>query len=912
MHVSLRIFIVFLFFSSGLSAQTWRSELYPTNWTPKGDFYTDKIIQDFSYAGYWRKEKEIPFRTANIKDVTKAPYLADKTGTNDATAAIQSAINDVQSAGGGVVYLPAGTYKISPGTRNFCLQINKSNVVLRGDGTGKTFLMNSSYQMNFKNILSISGSPNWYNDNNPSSKITKDLKGPVFVIPVQSASLFKVGDLVCLRNKIGDAWINEHKISAWMGYGANLRGIAFCREVMAVNLTNNTITIDAPIRYSLLMRDNSAVYKLSGTISEVGIEQLSIGNVKNPSTTGYGEEAYKTAGTPAFNCHGASAIYINGVVNCWINYVNTYSPPANKNTAHILSNGIVLSQSKNVSILNCHFQKPQYGGGGGNGYMYRISGSENLVANCIAEFNRHGFVFTSMLSSGNVIHRCTDKNTGRATGGGESYNTSGSGSDHHMHFSTSNLIDQCTTENSFFAAGYRTFGSKPIHGITGAHTVYWNLKGTGTRFNYVVHTQQARYGYAIGTSGNASAVRSGIFSGTNSDLITAPLDHVERPGQGETLEPQSLYLDQVSKRVNSSNPCSGNTAPSITLASSVTSALAPASFVLTATAEDIKGSISKVEFYNGTALVKTVLAAPFTYSATNVATGAYTYTAKATDNCGVSTISAPVKVTVSTKVNLSPSVSLLAPLNGASYKAPASILLQADAKDDDGSISKVEFYNGTQLINIDATLPYEYTYSITTAGTYTLLAKAYDNVGAIKNSQSVSITVTSNSTLPGISGVSCMNAGSTSVFTVTTEANANNASWWCNGNATVTVDPANFRKATMKLNGASGSIVITCGVNYSTYPYFKEYTRTIKIDGCGAKATDIVIAPYPAEETNTISSESGILEIILMNTSGQVISKHPYQGEKEIEFAPELPAGNYLLQVITDGGSVTKPYIKVR
>lgn len=45
--------------------------------------------------------------------VTLSPFNADPTGHNDSTKAIQKAINYVYSMGGGIVYIPAGIYKIS-------------------------------------------------------------------------------------------------------------------------------------------------------------------------------------------------------------------------------------------------------------------------------------------------------------------------------------------------------------------------------------------------------------------------------------------------------------------------------------------------------------------------------------------------------------------------------------------------------------------------------------------------------------------------------------------------------------------------------------------------------------------------------------------------------------------------------
>lgn len=44
---------------------------------------------------------------------TESPYLADPTGQQDSTAAIQKALTDCEAIGGGTVYLPAGRYRIT-------------------------------------------------------------------------------------------------------------------------------------------------------------------------------------------------------------------------------------------------------------------------------------------------------------------------------------------------------------------------------------------------------------------------------------------------------------------------------------------------------------------------------------------------------------------------------------------------------------------------------------------------------------------------------------------------------------------------------------------------------------------------------------------------------------------------------
>lgn len=91
--------------------------------------------------------------------------------------------------------------------------------------------------------------------------------------------------------------------------------------------------------------------------------------------------------------------------------------------------------------------------------------------------------------------------------------------------------------------------------------------------------------------------------------------------------------------------------------------------------------------------------------------------------------------------NQPPTVSLST--NGTSFTAPASIALAANAADSDGTVSKVGFYRGTTLLGEDTTSPYALTWSNVPAGTYSVIAKATDNGGAVGSSVTVTVTVTS-------------------------------------------------------------------------------------------------------------------------------------------------------------------------
>jgi hypothetical protein len=190
-----------------------------------------------------------------------------------------------------------------------------------------------------------------------------------------------------------------------------------------------------------------------------------------------------------------------------------------------------------------------------------------------------------------------------------------------------------------------------------------------------------------------------------------------------------------------------NVAPTVSLLTPVNAATfsAPGSIAIAASAADSDGTVAKVEFYNGATLLASDATSPYGYTWTNVAAGTYTVKAVATDDKGATTTSAVVCVTVSG--NTAPTVSLTSPASGASATAPAAVTLTASASDSDGSIQKVEFYNGTTLLAVDTTAPYTYSWTNVAAGSYSLSAVATDDKGATTVSAWRDITVTATAVL---------------------------------------------------------------------------------------------------------------------------------------------------------------------
>jgi hypothetical protein len=91
--------------------------------------------------------------------------------------------------------------------------------------------------------------------------------------------------------------------------------------------------------------------------------------------------------------------------------------------------------------------------------------------------------------------------------------------------------------------------------------------------------------------------------------------------------------------------------------------------------------------------------------------------------------------------NDTPTVKIDTPLNNATFKEPASVIIEATATDKDGKIIKVDFYKNGSLIGTDNTAPYSFTWKDVPAGSYALTAKAMDDDSAVSVSDVLNIKV---------------------------------------------------------------------------------------------------------------------------------------------------------------------------
>lgn len=151
---------------------------------------------------------------------------------------------------------------------------------------------------------------------------------------------------------------------------------------------------------------------------------------------------------------------------------------------------------------------------------------------------------------------------------------------------------------------------------------------------------------------------------------------------------------------------------------------------LTATASEVGGTIAKVEFFDGATKIGEAASTPYATSYVPTAAGTHYFTAKATDTNGRSAVSPAQAVVVSASPVVSnqlPSVSLS--LNPSAITLGETVTLSAVASDSDGTIVKVEFFDGATSIGVATSTPYVLTYTPAAAGNPLLSAKATDNAG---------------------------------------------------------------------------------------------------------------------------------------------------------------------------------------
>lgn len=248
--------------------------------------------------------------------------------------------------------------------------------------------------------------------------------------------------------------------------------------------------------------------------------------------------------------------------------------------------------------------------------------------------------------------------------------------------------------------------------------------------------------------------------------------------------------------------------------------------------------------------------------------------------------------------NTPPTVSLTAPAANASYSAPASVTLTAAASDANGTVAKVEFYQGATLLGSKTASPYTYTWANVPAGTYSLTAKATDNQGAVTTSAAVSITVkaaggTTTCSAPAWVAATAYVAGNQ----VSRNGNLYSAKWWTQNEDPVTNSCQYCPWALVGPCGAAKAAAINPAAPTSRAPL-----------------ADLSVYPNPVrggQLTVELGEVCAELELTVRDGQGRLVVSRRYAQAQRATLAlpPSLAQGLYVLQVGTGTQLLTRKLV---
>ncbi len=350
------------------------------------------ILPDFSFAGYHYGEEEIPNIESTVFDVTL--YGAKPNDGLDDTKAIQNAVDAAGAQGGGVVFFPCGTFHVNMDTSvTDIIQINYSNIVMRGSGTGMDgtiiFSGSSTDQSEenspwltpfvFHTGLNLHGTDNFYSvrEEPVFASIKSDLKKGSDILVLAKTDGLKEGDIivVCMQNTTDDGDLMkelmkplkfDHFQLTYIEAGIRRdASFQYPMEVKAV-LNDSVVQLYQPIRRGILLKFKPFVAKMS-MLKNIGIENFRFESAWDGK--------YKHHGNREMD-YGWGAVGMHRVAHGWIRniVIDNYTQ-----TIHLVN-------SRNVTVSDITIT-----GGEGHYGPKMYNSCDNLVKNIKIKAKRtHG------------------------------------------------------------------------------------------------------------------------------------------------------------------------------------------------------------------------------------------------------------------------------------------------------------------------------------------------------------------------------------------------------------------------------------------------------------------------------------------------------------------------------------------
>jgi hypothetical protein len=345
------------------------------------------------------------------------------------------------------------------------------------------------------------------------------------VVQVVDASAFVAGDEVAVGFVITADWISENDMGV-TPFADDWKAI-HRRRVVDVDVTTDTLTLDVPLREPVRVRDGGAVRRLPGLLRGVGIEHLGLANAVDDA-----------AATSSDRAH---AIQLVGVVDSWVRDVRSFAPPGRDR--HLQSGGLLVADSARVTVQDVTLRDAQNRGEGGNGYLVELQrANEVLVVDVVATGGRHNFIQNWDFGTSGCVWLRTNSSGGRSLVADWDPIGYASYSEFHHSLAMANLIDESVASDGW--QGENRQGESSGAGHSATQNVWWNIRGGG-----YLRSLQYGDGYIIGTDGMDVHVDPAEWDWNDSGEGTAPEDWTEGLDEGTTLEPASLYEDQLRRRL---------------------------------------------------------------------------------------------------------------------------------------------------------------------------------------------------------------------------------------------------------------------------------------------------------------------------------------------------------------------------
>ncbi len=498
---------------------TWRSALYPVDWTPAFTDERGRFLHDVSYAGYRHGAAYPEEASGPLVDVTLAG--ADPTGAVDSTAVVQAALDALAAdddPAGGTVWFPAGSYRLDG-----LLTVTTPGVLVRGDGPSSALFFTSA-DLHGRASITFQGAP----VEGPDLPLVVDGVARSHELWLDAKAALAVGDDVDVGIVITDAFVAEHGMTGtWQTANGQWRAF-FRRTVTAVEAAvldgapRTRVTVDVPLRSALLVRDQASVRRVDGMLHDVGVLDLALANAIDADVARSQDRAHVLA--------------FEAVKDAFVARVSSFAPPGASDDGHLQSGGVLVATSKRVTVDGVTMENAQHRGSGGNGYLFELlRSSEVLVKDSVGrngrhnfiqnwDFNTNGCVFLRVVSVDGVMEGVVD--------------VLGASEFHHS-LAMANLIDGAVSTDGWGAVNRGSESSGAGH--TATENVFWNVRGG------FVRSLQYGWGYVIGTTD--AEVLTDVDDLFGRGRGTEPADFVEGEGQGATLEPVSLYEDQRARRL---------------------------------------------------------------------------------------------------------------------------------------------------------------------------------------------------------------------------------------------------------------------------------------------------------------------------------------------------------------------------